>query len=195
MSRIKQHGKTFVIGGLAAATLAVGAVAYTSTLESSTAETAGLVSANTRINPGPPAAVPAALNPPAGLHPIGSFVVTSGTQTYTCVNGSFAGASVPEAQLAGRGGLIHHFGGPSWQSVKDGSLVTAGKTAESAVPGAIPQLLLTVKTHSGPANGMLSRVENIQRLNTSGGTAPTRACTDGETTAVPYRAVYVFWAR
>jgi hypothetical protein len=73
--------------------------------------------------------------------------------------------------------------------------VTASKTAESAVPGAIPQLLLTVKTHSGPANGMLSRVENIQRLNTSGGTAPTRACTDGEKAAVPYGAVYVLWAK
>lgn len=196
MLSIKQHGKTFVIGGLAAATLAVGAVAYTSSLESSTAANVGLVTADTRVDPGrPPAAVPAALNPPAGLRPVGSFVVTSGTQTYTCANGSFAGASVPEAQLAGPGGLIHHFGGPSWQSVRDGSLVTASKTAESAVPGAIPQLLLTVKTHSGAANGMLSRVENIQRLNTSGGTAPTRACTDGERAAVPYGAVYVFWAK
>ena len=45
-----------------------------------------------------------------------------------------------------------------------------------------------------PVNaGILSNADYIQRLYTSGGVAPTRACTDGETAAVPYGALYVFW--
>lgn len=198
MFGIQRRGTAFVIGGMAALTLAVGAVAYTSSVESSTTAsgaTAGLMAAETRPGPNrPTAGVPAVLNPPAGLHKIGTFAVTSGTQTYTCANGSFAGASVPEAQLAGPGGRIHHFGGPSWQSVSDKSLVTATKTAESAVAGSIPQLLLTVNSHSGTTRGLLSKVQNIQRLNTSGGAAPTTACTDGQKVSVPYKANYVFWA-
>jgi hypothetical protein len=131
--------------------------------------------------------------PPAGKRPLGSFRVVSGTQTYTCAAGSFAGASVPEAQLLGLGGRIHHFKGPSWQSERDKSLVTATKVGEKTKTGTIAELLLEVNSHSGPANGLLSKVTHIQRLNTSGGTAPTKACTDGQTTAVKYSATYVFW--
>ncbi|WP_244296007.1 DUF3455 domain-containing protein [Micromonospora orduensis] len=47
-------------------------------------------------------------------------------------------------------------------------------------------------SHSGA--GMLGNVAYINRLLTSGGVAPAGACTDGETTAVPYGAVYVLWA-
>ena len=197
MLGIKRRGTAFIVGGMAAATLSVGAVAY-STFDSpsATPNTAGLMAAETRPNgpDRPTTGVPAVLTPPNGLHQVGTFAVVSGTQTYTCANGSFAGASVPEAQLAGPRGRIHHFGGPSWQSVTDKSLVTATKTAESAVAGSIPQLLLTVNSHSGTTRGLLSRVQNIQRLNTSGGAAPTTACTTGEKVSVPYRANYVLWA-
>jgi Protein of unknown function (DUF3455) len=142
--------------------------------------------------PGPLPPAPAAITPPAGSRPIGSAVVVAGTQTYTCAAGSFAGASVPEAQLAGSVGRIHHFAGPTWQSTRDQSLVTATKTAGVDVSGSIPQLLLTVNSHSG--TGVMSRVAYIQRLRTSGGAAPAGACTDGEKKAVPYRATYVFWS-
>ncbi|MGV9210273.1 DUF3455 domain-containing protein [Micromonospora sp. RB23] len=133
-----------------------------------------------------------AIKPPAGSRPVGAYVVTSGTQTYTCTGGVFTGASVPEAQLVGTGGRIHHFKGPSWQSLRDNSLITAKKTAESPRAGTIPELLLTVDSHGG--SGMLGNVAYISRLLTSGGAAPAGACTDGATTAVPYGAVYVFWA-
>ncbi|WP_238424751.1 DUF3455 domain-containing protein [Micromonospora parastrephiae] len=133
-----------------------------------------------------------AIKPPAGSRPVGAYVVTGGTQTYTCVGGVFTGASVPEAQLIGTGGRVHHFKGPSWQSERDNSLITAKKTAESPRSGTIPELLLTVDTHSGA--GALSDVAYISRLLTSGGVAPAGACTDGATAAVPYGAVYVFWA-
>ncbi|MFG1914942.1 DUF3455 domain-containing protein [Micromonospora sp. NPDC048898] len=98
---------------------------------------------------------------------------------------------MPEAQLIGTGGRVHHFGGPSWQSERDGSLIKAKKTAESPRPGTIPELLLTVDTHSG--TGILGNVAYISRLLTSGGVAPVGDCVDGATAAVPYGAVYVFW--
>jgi len=133
------------------------------------------------------------IEPPAGLRKIGTYKVVSGTQTYTCAAGSFAGASVPEAKLLGTGGWLHHFKGPSWQSTRDQSLVTATKVGERAKAGTILELLLQVNSHSGPANGVLAKAAYIQRLNTSGGVAPAGTCTDGETKAVPYGATYVFW--
>ncbi|WP_305790025.1 DUF3455 domain-containing protein [Symbioplanes lichenis] len=143
--------------------------------------------------PAPSASTPPSINPPAGLRRIGTYQVVTGTQTYTCANGSFAGASVPEAKLLGTGGWLHHFKGPSWQSTRDESLVTATKIAEKPRTGTIAELLLQVATHEGPATGVLAKAQYIQRLNTTGGVAPTRACTDGQTAAVRYGATYVFW--
>jgi len=97
----------------------------------------------------------------------------------------------PEARLAGTRGKIHHFAGPSWQSERDGSLVTAAKIASSARTGTISELLLQVATHTG--KGILDKADYISRLATSGGVAPTTSCTAGQTAAVPYKAVYVFW--
>jgi hypothetical protein len=140
-----------------------------------------------------PSASPSPIDPDPGLRQLGAYRVVKGTQTYTCAGGVFTGPSVPEAKLAGRGGLLHHFKGPSWQSERDGSLVTATKKAELARPGAIPELLLTVTSHSGAPDGLLAKAVQIQRLNTTGGVAPAGACTDGATQAVPYGALYVFW--
>ncbi|AGL14675.1 DUF3455 domain-containing protein [Actinoplanes sp. N902-109] len=161
-----------------------------------TAVTFNASAAEQTARPGPRPSVSASTSPiapPAGMRKIGAYKVVSGTQTYTCANGSFAGASVPEAQLAGTGGRLHHFKGPSWQSERDQSLVTATKIGELPRTGTIAELLLQVNSHSGPANGVLARASYIQRLYTSGGAAPAGACTDGSTTAVPYSAVYVFW--
>jgi hypothetical protein len=141
--------------------------------------------------------IPDAIKPPKGSRPIGAYIVTSGTQNYTCVvadgaaTGTFSGKSTPEAQLVGTGGRIHHFGGPSWQSLRDNSLVTATKIGESAKAGTIPELLLQVATHSG--QGILTKADYISRLYTSGGVAPTTACAAGEVQKVQYKAVYVFW--
>jgi hypothetical protein len=141
-------------------------------------------------------AIAEAIKPPAGSRVIGTFQVVTGTQGYTCVvadgatTGAYTAASVPEAQLSGRSGRIHHFAGPSWQSERDGSLVTAAKLAASPLTGTIPELLLQVQTHTG--TGILSRADYINRLSTSGGVAPA-TCTSGETVKVPYQALYVFW--
>ncbi|WP_433796634.1 DUF3455 domain-containing protein [Actinoplanes sp. CA-252034] len=148
----------------------------------------------TAASPGIPVPpVPESIAPKAGSTAIGVFRVTTGTQTYTCdaATGTFAAKSTPEARLAGAGGLIHHFAGPSWQYERDGSLVTATKVKEAEREGAIPELLLDVNGHSG--SGLLDKADQISRLQTSGGLRPTGACTAGQTAAVPYKAIYVFW--
>jgi hypothetical protein len=187
-TRTRVRAVTVVAAGALAAGL--GTVTYTA----SAAETAA------PARPAPaaaaiPALFPPAIAPPKGSRPIGAWAVQNGTQTYTCRGGTFTGASVPEARLiGGPGGRLHHFAGPSWQSERDGSLVTAAKKAESPRAGTIPELLLEVTGHSGPATGILAKATHIQRLRTSGGIAPGGSCTDGSTTAVPYGALYVFWA-
>lgn len=176
----------------AAGIAAVATAVATVTLDASAAE---VTAADSRAVAVP--LIPEAIKPPAGSRVIGAYLVTSGTQTYTCVvpsgatAGAYTGASVPEAQLIGTGGRIHHFGGPSWQSVRDGSLVTAVREASSPRAGTIPELLLKVNSHSG--KGILSRADHISRLRTSGGVAPAGACTAGQTAAVPYQSIYVFW--
>jgi hypothetical protein len=143
--------------------------------------------------------VATAIKPPKGSKPVGAFIVAKGTQNYTCVVptgatvGAFTGKSTPEAQLIGTGGRIHHFGGPSWRSLRDQSEIIADPASAVANPktGTIPELLLKVAGH--PGAGSLDRVDYINRLYTSGGVAPTSSCVKDEVKAVPYGAVYVFW--
>jgi uncharacterized protein DUF3455 len=175
--------------GMAGVVATIGAVAY----DASAAEVSDSSAARAA---GVPTIVDA-IKPPAGSKVVGAWVVTKGVQTYTCVvaagatTGAYTGSSVPEATLAGSAGRIHHFAGPSWQSQRDNSLVTATKEAAATRDGTIPELLLKVATHTG--TGILSRADYINRLLTSGGVAPTGSCTAGQTVSVPYGAVYVFW--
>ena len=191
LSTTRSRVRALAVVGMAGVLAAVGAVTY----QASAAEVAA---------PAAPAAfgpesrqvaipgIPKAIKPPKGARPLGAYLVTSGTQTYKCTGGIFTGASTPEAQLVGTGGRIHHFGGPSWQSERDGSLVTATKVEPvSPRTGTIPELLLKVAGHSG--TGVLSKADYINRLYTSGGVAPTTSCTAGQTVKVSYKAVYVFW--
>jgi hypothetical protein len=64
--------------------------------------------------------------------------------------------------------------------------------------GAIPWLLLQVMAQDGPIGGhRLAATIAIQRLNTSGGTAPATGCSgpsdDGKKILVPYAADYFFY--
>lgn len=187
ISTSRSRFRVLAVIGMAGVLAAIGPV----TQQASAAEVAegATMSANARVDI---PRIASSIKPPAGSRPVGAYVVTRGTQTYTCTGGVFTGASVPEAQLLGTGGRVHHFRGPSWQSERDGSLITAKKTAERPRAGTIPELLLTVDTHAG--SGILGNVAYVSRLLTSGGVAPAGACVDGATTAVPYGAVYVFWA-
>jgi hypothetical protein len=124
-----------------------------------------------------------------------------GDQIYTCqaaANGNFSWAlSGPDAELQGSKGepLGRHFHGPAWQA-NDGSKIEARMSASAASPDAtsIPWLLLKVTEHSG--QGVLSKVEHVQRLRTAGGKAPANGCDRehaGKELRVPYQADYLFW--
>ena len=183
----KSRRRAVAVAGMAAVMAAVGAVSY----QASAAEVAAPAARGGGAQAAGIPVIPEAIKPPAGSRPIGVYAVQTGTQNYTCPAAGVYGASVPEAQLIGSGGRIHHFGGPSWQSERDGSLVTAAKVSSSPRDGAVPELLLKVSTHTG--SGILDKADYINRLYTSGGVAPAGACTPGATADVAYKAVYVFW--
>jgi hypothetical protein len=142
-------------------------------------------------------AAPPALAPPAG-HVLSSVFGAQGVQVYQCMAGAWTFLE-PAASLTGRVKGPHraerhtaiHFRGPSWESTNDGSLVEAKVVASSPVAGSIPQLLLQATRNRG--DGAFGHVTYVQRLATSGGAAPTGACTDGRSTGVAYRAQYRFF--
>jgi len=142
-----------------------------------------------------------------------------GTQDYICLPSSsgfvwtFFG---PQATLFNGHDkqVITHFLSPNpfesgmpratWQHSRDTSTVWAMKIDESSdpafvVPGAIPWFLLkVVGAQDGPTGGdKLSETTFIQRLNTSGGVAPSTGCTQstdvGQMALVPYTADYFFY--
>jgi hypothetical protein len=99
------------------------------------------------------------------------------------------------------------FGNPTWQSSFDSSKVwgqtlhsiPAGSDASCPNAGAISCLLLqAIGSEQGAAGGStMTKTTYIQRLNTSGGSAPAFGCsvpTDvGKQTLVPYSADYYFF--
>ncbi|HEX4477376.1 MAG TPA: DUF3455 domain-containing protein, partial [Polyangiaceae bacterium] len=114
--------------------------------------------------------------------------------------------SKPDASLVDSCGkeVIHHFGAvfggpPLWKSIADGSSVQGAKLASVPKAGTIPWLLLkgTPSLEADGAAGLVSSVDYIQRLDTSGGAAPDAStCTAirvGETNAVTYAADYYFY--
>jgi hypothetical protein len=99
-------------------------------------------------------------------------------------------------------------GSPTWQSSFDSSLVWGNKVgsiaadpSQSSCPasGAIPCLLLqAIGSQNGPAGGSFMTVTTyIQRLNTTGGSAPATGCSVsanvGSQVLVPYTADYYFY--
>ena len=164
-----------------------------------------------------PPRVPASIQAPAGSR---AFLEghAAGTQNYVCLPSSsgfiwtFFG---PQATLFNDDydQVISHFLSPNpfeggtpratWQSSRDTSTVWAVSNVSSAdpkfvAPGAIPWLLLQVMTLNGPTGGhQLAATIAIQRVNTSGGTAPATGCSlpadVGKKALVPYTADYFFY--
>ena len=87
-----------------------------------------------------------------------------------------------------------HSRGPVWES-KSGSLVEARRvlgTGCTPDPTAIEWLLLS--KHRTAGSGIFASVTFIQRVNTTGGLAPTAPGeTDGEVKEIPYTAEYYFY--
>ena len=169
-----------------------------------------------------PPPVPANLQVAAGSK---AFLVghATGTQNYVCLpsGASFAWSLfTPEATLFSEHfkQLTTHFFSvnpnpadnrairATWQHSRDTSAVWAklaldGSSTDPAFvrPGAVAWLLLdVVGTQEGPSGGdTLTVTTQIQRLNTSGGVAPSTDCsvsTDvGKRAFVPYTADYFFY--
>ena len=194
-----RRSRVRAIGGVAMAAVVagIGLVTYNASAAEVAPVAPAAVGADARAVSIPQ--IPAAIKPPKGSKPVGAFFVTKGTQNYTCVvpagatTGAFTGKSTPEAQLVGTGGRVHHFGGPSWQSLRDQSKIVADPASAISNPktGTIAELRLTVATHEG--KGYFDKVDYINRLYTSGGVAPAGSCAAGEVKKVSYGAVYVFW--
>ena len=103
----------------------------------------------------------------------------------------------PEAELTtSRGKLAgKHYAGPTWEA-EDGSKVVARVIAgaRNDDPNAIPWLLLSATSNSGP--GIFAKTTGIQRLYTVSGKAPTEGCDRdhaGKEARVSYSAQYYFY--
>ena len=167
-----------------------------------------------------PPRVPANIQVPAGnkVFLVGHAV---GTQNYVCLPSGTGFNFVlftPQATLFSdhdKQVTTHYFspnpfeGGTiraTWQHSRDTSTVW-GQTIQSSsdpnfvAPGAIPWLLLQrVGAKDGPSGGdTLTATTFIQRLNTSGGVAPSTGCSSstnvGNQAFVPYMADYFFYQR
>jgi hypothetical protein len=145
--------------------------------------------------------VPAAIRAPAGHVPY-LLGHATGTQNYTCQNTATGYAwtlVAPAATLVDDEGkqLMTHYGGPTWQA-KDGSKVMGARVdGAPGAPGAIPWLLLrATSTPAGPDGDKLTGTTYIQRVNTTGGLAPSTGCDAahlGAAQNVSYTADYYFY--
>ena len=119
-----------------------------------------------------------------------------GVQIYTW-NGSTWGAAVPKATLFDDDGNVvaDHFAGPTWVSNSGSQVVGALPPLSVTVDtNAIPWLRLTALNPEGP--GILADTTFIQRVNTTGGKAPSADGTFvGQVARVPYTADYFFFRK
>ena len=146
--------------------------------------------------------VPTAIAVPDG-HKLFLVADAVGVQIHSCdaVGTDFRWTFVaPRADLFDDKGklLTTHFAGPTWQA-RDGSQVVGRVEQRVTVdPTAIPWLRLAASsTTAGQDGDRLAQTTFIQRLETTGGLAPSpetcNAGTVGEIAEVPYTAVYAFW--
>lgn len=133
------------------------------------------------------------VNTPAGNDAF-FHVYARGLQIYRWTGTAWA--VTPSATLysdAGYHGQVGtHYAGPTWES-NSGSFVKAARRKDCTPDSnSIPWLLLQATSTSGP--GVFSAVTYVQRVNTTGGLAPT---TPGsyinESVEVPYTAEYYFY--
>ena len=146
--------------------------------------------------------IPDSLRPPVG-QVLALAVRGTGVQIYECKAAKENPSQfswtlkAPEADLKDLSGkpVGKHYAGPTWEA-SDGSKVVGELVAKRDAPdsAAIPWLLLRAKSTSG--SGVFSAIASIQRLQTSGGTAPAGGCDSSQTgkeSRVPYSAVYRFY--
>ena len=125
-------------------------------------------------------------------HKVAFHAYAEGVQIYRW-NGSSWTFLAPEAVLftEGHGIVGIHYGGPTWES-NSGSKVVGSVLERGPVPGTIPWLKLAAASNDAP--GIFQGVTFIQRVNTTGGSAPAApGGFVGEEARVPYTADYFFY--
>ena len=122
-------------------------------------------------------------------------VYARGTQIYRWNGASWvfvapAAMLFADANYHGQVGI--HYAGPTWES-NSGSKVVAARLVGCAPDAtAIPWLKLQTVSTNGP--GIFSSVTYVQRVNTTGGLAPTALGSSiDEAVEVPYTAEYYFY--
>lgn len=116
-----------------------------------------------------------------------------GVQIYTWDGASWRGP-VPEATLFdGNGVVAIHFAGPTWESNSGSKVVGAVVQPTVTVDtNAIPWVRLKAVSTEGP--GIFADTTYIQRVNTTGGKAPSvDGAFVGQVARVPYTADYFFY--
>jgi Protein of unknown function (DUF3455) len=140
--------------------------------------------------------IPSPLAPQQGTILLGKYAA-KGVQIYVCRTKGAANEwafKAPEAELVDAEGkpFAKHYAGPTWEAL-DGSKAVGKVLANEPAPkpGAIPWLLLSAES-SG--SGELAGVRFVQRVDTSGGVAPSGTCpTVGAEQRVDYTADYIFY--
>ena len=133
------------------------------------------------------------LQVPAGMQ-LTYRVYATGVQIYRWDGGAWRFVE-PVAELyadAGYHGLVGtHYRGPKWESLA-GDVVSGAVLERCDVAGTIQWLLLAATADDRA--GVFENVQRIQRLNTTGGTAPSEnGSFVGEERSVPYTAEYYFY--
>jgi len=149
---------------------------------------------------------PCPTNTPASLAPaddqeLAFSMPAQGVQRYACVQSTTGFAWVfvaPAADLFDPGipfFAVHHFAGPTWLASDSSSVLAAKAAAATVDTTAIPWLLLNVTSHGG-GKGRMTNINQIQRLETTGGLAPATGCDAdhvGMQSDVLYTARYFFY--
>ena len=122
-------------------------------------------------------------------------VYATGVQIYRW-NGTAWAFVAPDATLSadagGRSKVGIHYAGPTWESNSGSKVVGTADKRCTPNAAAIPWLTLNVVSATGP--GIFDRVTFIQRLETTGGLAPSSPGTAvGDVARVPYTAEYFFY--
>jgi Protein of unknown function (DUF3455) len=131
---------------------------------------------------------------------IALVVIGDGVQIYESKLNSMGtlewALKAPEAALKNLAGEVvgKHYGGPSW-SLNDGSQLVGNlpplKATNSPDGRNIPWLLVAAKSKSDA--GLLSKVDFVARIGTSGGVAPEEPPKNQtDTVKVKYQAIYLF---
>jgi hypothetical protein len=156
--------------------------------------------------------VPMSLHVPDGQS-LNSVLNATGVQIYEC--GTDKGDATkltwnfkaPEADLFESHGALagqkigKHYAGPTWEGNDGSKVIGQVKASENSTdPSAISWLLLSAKSNSANSantdSGIFAKTTSIQRLNTSGGKAPTDGCDSahvGKQVRIPYTAQYYFY--